>query len=84
MRLEKSLEQMKSMGFTDEGGWLSRLLVAKDCNIARVLEAIQPTAIRKWEAASANIAPGEEHPMQGSDESTVIVWWCLQCTRDAM
>ncbi|KAK2189252.1 hypothetical protein NP493_112g03010 [Ridgeia piscesae] len=47
MRLEKSLEQMKSMGFTDEGGWLSRLLVAKDCNIARVLEAIQPTAIRK-------------------------------------
>ena len=43
MRLEKSLEQMKSMGFTDEGGWLSRLLEAKDGNIARVLEVIQPS-----------------------------------------
>ncbi|XP_057706441.1 sequestosome-1 [Corythoichthys intestinalis] len=40
-RLVESLTHMLSMGFTDEGGWLSRLLQAKDFDIGAALDAIQ-------------------------------------------
>lgn len=40
-RLVESLAQMLSMGFTDEGGWLTRLLQAKNCDIGGALDAIQ-------------------------------------------
>ncbi|XP_019390754.1 PREDICTED: sequestosome-1 [Crocodylus porosus] len=40
-RLIESLSQMLSMGFSDEGGWLSRLLQAKNCDIGAALDAIQ-------------------------------------------
>lgn len=40
-RLVESLAQMLSMGFTDEGGWLTRLLQAKNFDIGAALDAIQ-------------------------------------------
>ncbi|CAN0205694.1 unnamed protein product [Lampetra fluviatilis] len=41
-RLVEALSQMLSMGFSDEGGWLVRLLQTKDCDITRTLDALQP------------------------------------------
>ncbi|KAG9346587.1 hypothetical protein JZ751_006898 [Albula glossodonta] len=40
-RLVESLAQMLSMGFTDDGGWLTRLLHTKDYDIGAALDAIQ-------------------------------------------
>ncbi|XP_071314450.1 sequestosome-1 isoform X2 [Trachinotus anak] len=40
-RLVESLSLMLSMGFTDEGGWLTRLLQAKNYDIGAALDAIQ-------------------------------------------
>lgn len=40
-RLVESLSLMLSMGFTDEGGWLTRLLQAKNFDIGAALDAIQ-------------------------------------------
>ncbi|KAM8733355.1 sequestosome-1 [Acanthopagrus schlegelii] len=40
-RLVESLSLMLSMGFTDEGGWLTHLLQAKDFDIGAALDAIQ-------------------------------------------
>ncbi|XP_041123006.1 sequestosome-1-like [Polyodon spathula] len=39
-RLVESLAQMLSMGFSDEGGWLTRLLQTKDFDIGSALDAI--------------------------------------------
>ncbi|XP_077073362.1 sequestosome-1 [Siphateles boraxobius] len=40
-RLVESLSQMLSMGFSDEGGWLTRLLHAKGFDIGSALDTIQ-------------------------------------------
>ncbi|XP_067312864.1 sequestosome-1 [Pseudorasbora parva] len=40
-RLVESLSQMLSMGFSDEGGWLTRLLHAKNFDIGSALDTIQ-------------------------------------------
>merc|ERR1712198_323806 len=37
-----ALAQMKAMGFSDDGGWLSSLLKAKSGDVSKVLDAIQP------------------------------------------
>lgn len=39
-RLIESLSQMLSMGFTDEGGWLTRLLQAKEYDIGSALDTM--------------------------------------------
>jgi len=38
-----SIETLKSMGYNDEGGWLTRLVIAKDGSINAVLDALNPT-----------------------------------------
>ncbi|XP_053574616.1 sequestosome-1 [Bombina bombina] len=40
-RLIESLSQMLSMGFTDDGGWLTRLLEAKQFDICAALDTMQ-------------------------------------------
>lgn len=40
--IQQAVAQMVSMGFDDQGGWLTRLLEAKEGNISRALEAIYP------------------------------------------
>ena len=40
-RLIESLSQMLSMGFSDEGGWLTRLLQTKNFDIGAALDTIQ-------------------------------------------
>merc|ERR1712198_433679 len=42
-----ALAQMKAMGFSDDGGWLSSLLKAKSGDVGKVLDAIQPNSNRK-------------------------------------
>ena len=39
-----ALAQMKAMGFSDDGGWLSSLLKAKSGDVGKVLDAIQPNS----------------------------------------
>lgn len=41
-RVAESLQQMMAMGFSNEGGWLTRLLEAKSGDIGQVLDAIRP------------------------------------------
>lgn len=46
LRIIRAIEQLKSMGYRDDGGWLTRLVSAKDGNINMVLDAIAPTGNR--------------------------------------
>jgi sequestosome 1 len=41
-RLNECLLQLEAMGFDNDGDWLKQLLVAKDLNISRVLDALHP------------------------------------------
>nr|CAB3266552.1 sequestosome-1 [Phallusia mammillata] len=40
--LKAALSQLMDMGFNDHGGWLTNLLKTYNCDISRVLEAMQP------------------------------------------
>lgn len=42
LKIIKAIESLRSMGYTDDGGWLTRLVSAKNGNINEVLDAITP------------------------------------------
>ncbi|KAF7992587.1 hypothetical protein HCN44_004931 [Aphidius gifuensis] len=41
-KIQQSIETMMEMGFTNEGGWLTNLLVSKDGDIASALDTLSP------------------------------------------
>ena len=41
--IDQTLAQLKSMGYQDEGGWLTELVKAKGGDISKVLDALHPT-----------------------------------------
>jgi hypothetical protein len=42
VHIDMAIRSMMSMGFNNEGGWLTRLLETVDGNIPRALEFLQP------------------------------------------
>jgi len=42
LKIIKAIEQLKQMGYGDDGGWLTRLVSAKNGNINAVLDTIAP------------------------------------------
>lgn len=46
VRLVEALEKLSAMGYKDEDGWLSALLVANDCDIGRTLDAIMSSGVK--------------------------------------
>lgn len=42
LKIIRAIEQLKLMGYSDDGGWLTRLVSAKKGNINAVLDAITP------------------------------------------
>jgi len=41
-RLEEAVAQMQQMGFDNDGGWLRQLLISKELDIGRVVDALRP------------------------------------------
>merc|ERR1712047_131184 len=41
-KVEAALKTMQTMGFSDDGGWLSSLLRAKSGDVGKVLDTIKP------------------------------------------
>jgi hypothetical protein len=46
LKIIKTIETLKTMGYSDDGGWLTRLVSAKGGNINKVLDAISPNQNR--------------------------------------
>lgn len=41
-KIQQAVEAMMSMGFSNEGGWLTQLLVSKDGDIGKALDVLAP------------------------------------------
>merc|ERR1712211_171384 len=46
-RIQVALQAMMNMGFSNDGGWLANLLEAKDGDIGKVLDILQPSRSRQ-------------------------------------
>jgi hypothetical protein len=42
LKIIKALEQLRAMGYSDDGGWLTRLASTKGGNLNAILDAISP------------------------------------------
>ena len=45
-KITEAVGQMRSMGFNDEGGWLTQLCTTKRGNIEEILDVLAP--VKKW------------------------------------
>lgn len=43
-RIQRAVEAMMAMGFSNESGWLTHLLVSKDGDIDKALDVLQPVS----------------------------------------
>ena len=41
-KIQRAIETMMEMGFSNEGGWLTQLLVTKDGDISKALDILAP------------------------------------------
>lgn len=41
--IEQAVAQLSTMGYEDEGGWLTELVKAKGGDISKVLDALHPS-----------------------------------------
>jgi sequestosome 1 len=46
LKIIRAIEQLRLMGYSDDGGWLTRLATAKNGNINAILDAVSPNATR--------------------------------------
>jgi len=47
IRIIKAIESLRAMGYSDDGGWLTRLAIAKNGSINAILDAISPFGAAK-------------------------------------
>ena len=52
-KITEAVGQMKSMGFSDEGGWLTQLCSTKRGNIEQILDVLAP--VKKWKSISKQV-----------------------------
>ena len=46
LKIIRAIEQLRLMGYSDDGGWLTRLATAKNGNLNAILDAISPNTTR--------------------------------------
>ena len=42
VRVQKAVDHLKSMGFSNDGGWLTQLVESREGDINKVLDALRP------------------------------------------
>ena len=71
-KITEAVGQMKSMGFSDEGGWLTQLCSTKRGNIEQILDVLAP--VKKWKSISKQVTKSYWKV------KNFFLWWFEICT----